>query len=86
MAQHPPLASTTLASNQGVVTCMTITSKYIIIGLDNGNLHVLNHEGGNERVVKASERGLWALDAWGNEWVIAGGVGGSLGVWSLESL
>lgn len=65
---------------------MTVTSKYVIVGLDNGNLHVLNLEGGNERVVRASEMGLWALDAWGDEWIVAGGAGGVLGVWDMESL
>ena len=65
---------------------MTTTSKYVIIGLSNGNLHTLDHEGGDERVVKASEGILWALDAWADEWVIAGGVGGVLGVWDLGSL
>lgn len=73
-------SSTTLSSAQGVVTYMYTTPKHIIVALDNGYVHVLGHEGGNERVVKANERGLWAVDAWGDEWIVAGG-NGMLGVW-----
>ena len=47
---------------------------------------MLDHEGRNERIVKASERGLWALDAWDENWVVTGGVDGALRVWDLESL
>ena len=35
------------------------------------------------RGVKAAPMGLWCLDSWEDEWVIAGGVGGVLGVWEL---
>ena len=58
-----PLSSTTFASAGGVVTCMQITPKYIIVGLDNGQLHGFDHECGNERVVKAGDKGLWCADA-----------------------
>ncbi|KAG0647271.1 hypothetical protein D0Z07_7240, partial [Hyphodiscus hymeniophilus] len=61
-------------------------SHYICVGLDNGDIHVLDHDGEGERVVSASEKGLWALDAWGDEWVAAGGVDGVVRVWDLGSL
>lgn len=65
---------------------MTITSKYIIVGLDDGSLHILDHDGGNERIIRASEVAIWTCDAWNDEWVIAGGAAGILGVWNLETL
>jgi F-box and WD-40 domain protein CDC4 len=65
---------------------MHISHKYIIVALDNGNLHIFDHEGRNERVVRASENGLWTVDAWEDNWVITGGVDGVLTVWDLGSL
>lgn len=47
------------------MTCIRITSKYTNIGLDNRNLHILDYKGGDMRVVRASEKGLWVLNAWG---------------------
>ena len=65
---------------------MCTSPRYVIAGLDNGCIHILDHEGANERVVKASETGLWAVDTWGDEWVVAGGIDGLLRVWDLERL
>jgi hypothetical protein len=58
----------------------------IIIGLDNGELHITNHLGGKTRMVKAMDRGVWCVDAWKDEWVVAGGVDGVLGIWNLSDL
>lgn len=84
--ESTPATSVHLTASQGAVTCMRITPSFIIVGLDNGELHILNHDGGNGRVVKAMERGVWCVDAWEDEWVIAGGAEGALGAWNLSDL
>ena len=80
MVSHPATSTILTSSSQGVVTCMHLTPSYIIVGLDNGELHVTNHEGGSHRKVKVMPRGIWCVDAWEDECVIAGGFAGVLSV------
>ena len=68
------------------MTCMHITKECIIIALDNGTVHVLDHDGGNKRRVKVCEKGIWALCAWEEEYFVVGGVDAVVGVWDLGTL
>lgn len=36
--------------------------------------------------MKASDEGLWAVDTWGEEWVVCGGTEGVVRVWRLGDL
>lgn len=81
-----PLSTTILATQHSAVTCMHITPSFIIVSMDNGELHILDHHGGKERVVKAMQKGVWCIDTWEDEWVIAGGVDGVLRVWELSDM
>lgn len=47
---------------KAVATALYTTQKYIVLALDDGNVHVLDSEGNNGRVIRF-EAGPWAVSS-----------------------
>ena len=72
-----------LLSNSAIVTSLVITSKYVVVGLDDGQALVFSPEGASLHVLKASRtiRRLLAVDE--NRLAI-GCTGGIIESWNLS--
>lgn len=78
--------STTRAITQdgGVVTSLHLTSKYIIVALDNARIHVFDTEGNALRVLQGHVMGVWAMVPWGDK-LVSGGCDREVRVWDLTT-
>jgi hypothetical protein len=52
------------SDSAAVLTFMFVSKRHTLLGLDNGTVSFLDLEGKNERVLEASEGGIWACDVW----------------------
>jgi hypothetical protein len=57
------------AESAAVLTFMFVAKRHILLGLDNGTVSVLELEGKNERVLKASEGGFGRV-MFGRDWCL----------------
>jgi hypothetical protein len=73
------------SDSAAVLTFMFVAKRHILLGLDNGTVSFLDLEGENERVLKASEGGIWACDVW-EGLLFVGGTDKKVGVFELETL
>lgn len=78
--------STTRAITQdgGVVTSLHLTSKYIIVALDNAKIHVFDTEGNALRVLQGHVMGVWAMVPW-DDMLVSGGCDREVRVWDLTT-
>lgn len=67
------------------MTQLHITPKYIIFGLNDGTVHILDSKGGNGRTLKV-ERAAWAICSWEDEWIVVGEGGGECRIFGLGDL
>jgi hypothetical protein len=78
------------SAEASVLTFMFVAKRHILLGLDNGSVSILDLEGKNERVLKASEGGIWACDVFEDdeeeELMFVGGTDKMVGVFELETL
>lgn len=68
----------------GVVTSLHLTSKYIILALDNAKIHVFDTEGNQQRTLQGHIMGVWAMVPWGDT-LVSGGCDRDVRVWDLKT-
>ena len=68
----------------GVVTSLHLTSKYIIVALDNARIHVFDTEGNTQRTLQGHVMGVWAMVPW-EDTLVSGGCDRDVRVWDLVS-
>lgn len=73
-----------ITQDQGVVTSLHLTSKYIVVALDNAKIHVFDTEGGNQKTLQGHVMGVWAMVPWGDT-LVSGGCDRDVRVWDMET-
>ncbi|KAK9460130.1 WD40-repeat-containing domain protein [Lipomyces oligophaga] len=76
------LAARHVTTDQGVVTCLNLTDKYIIVALDNARIHVFAHDGKLLHTLAGHMMGVWAIQPWGDT-LVSGGCDREVRVWDL---
>lgn len=67
-----------------VVTSLHLTSKYIVVALDNAKIHVFDTEGNALRVLQGHVMGVWAMVPW-DDILVSGGCDRDVRVWDLTT-
>jgi F-box and WD-40 domain protein CDC4 len=73
-----------ITPDQGVVTSLHLTHKYIIVALDNAKIHVFDVLGNHKRTLLGHVMGVWAMVPWG-DLLVSGGCDRDVRVWNLSS-
>ena len=73
-----------ITPDQGVVTSLHLTSKYIIVALDNAKIHVFNTDGEHQRTLNGHVMGVWAMVPWGDI-LVSGGCDRDVRVWNMAT-
>ncbi|KAK5137936.1 hypothetical protein LTR08_006705 [Meristemomyces frigidus] len=73
-----------ITPDQGVVTSLHLTSKYIIVALDNAKIHVFDTQGCHLRCLQGHVMGVWAMVPW-NDTLVSGGCDRDVRVWDLST-
>ncbi|KAM0334134.1 hypothetical protein ACHAQA_001154 [Verticillium albo-atrum] len=68
----------------GVVTSLHLTSKYIIVALDNAKIHVFDAQGTALRTLQGHVMGVWAMVPW-DDILVSGGCDRDVRVWDLTT-
>lgn len=76
--------SKNLTQDGGVVTSLHLTSKYIIVALDNARIHVFDTEGNALRTLQGHVMGVWAMVPW-DDILVSGGCDREVRVWDLTT-
>lgn len=73
-----------IAPDQGVVTSLHLTKKYIIVALDNAKIHVFNTRGEWQRTLQGHQMGVWAMVPW-DDILVSGGCDRDVRVWNMAT-
>ena len=73
-----------ITQEAGVVTSLHLTSRYIILALDNAKIHVFDTEGNSQRTLQGHIMGVWAMVPWGDT-LVSGGCDRDVRVWNLKT-
>ncbi|KAK9367464.1 WD40-repeat-containing domain protein [Lipomyces kononenkoae] len=73
-----------VTTDQGVVTCLHLTKKYIVVALDNSRIHVFTSEGRLIHTLTGHVMGVWAIMPWGDT-LVSGGCDRDVRVWDLKT-
>lgn len=73
-----------ITPDQGVVTSLHLTDKYIIVALDNAKIHVFDTEGKHLRCLQGHVMGVWAMVPWGDT-LVSGGCDRDVRVWNMAT-
>ncbi|PNS19454.1 F-box/WD repeat-containing protein 7 [Sphaceloma murrayae] len=73
-----------ITPDQGVVTSLHLTDKYIIVALDNAKIHVFDTEGKHLRCLQGHVMGVWAMVPWGDT-LVSGGCDRDVRVWDMNA-
>ncbi|KAK9382976.1 WD40-repeat-containing domain protein [Kockiozyma suomiensis] len=76
------LAARHVTTDQGVVTCLHLTDKYIAVALDNSRIHIFTADGKLLHTLTGHVMGVWAIMPWGDT-LVSGGCDRDLRVWDL---
>ena len=76
--------SRSLSQDGGVVTSLHLTSKYIIVALDNARIHVFDTDGNSLRTLQGHVMGVWAMVPW-DDILVSGGCDRDVRVWDLTT-
>lgn len=71
-----------ITPDQGVVTSLHLTPKYIIVALDNAKIHVFNTDGDHQSTLIGHAMGVWAMVPCGDV-LVSGGCDRDVRVWDL---
>ncbi|KFY95326.1 hypothetical protein V498_03408 [Pseudogymnoascus sp. VKM F-4517 (FW-2822)] len=73
-----------ITQDQGVVTSLHLTPKYIVVALDNAKIHVFDTEGDNQKTLQGHVMGVWAMVPWGDT-LVSGGCDRDVRVWDMAT-
>ncbi|KAI9846437.1 MAG: hypothetical protein M1837_004028 [Sclerophora amabilis] len=71
-----------ITPDQGVVTSLHLTPKYIVVALDNAKIHVFNTDGDHQKTLSGHVMGVWAMVPWGDT-LVSGGCDRDVRVWNM---
>lgn len=72
------------APDEGVVTSLHLTSKYIVFALDNAKIHVYDRDGNNQKTLEGHVMGVWAMVPW-DDILVSGGCDREVRVWNMAT-
>lgn len=73
-----------ITPDQGVVTSLHLTSKYIVVALDNAKIHVYDTNGDNQKTLEGHVMGVWAMVPW-DDILVSGGCDREVRVWNMAT-
>jgi F-box and WD-40 domain protein CDC4 len=73
-----------ITQDQGVVTSLHLTPKYIVVALDNAKIHVFNTDGNNQKTLQGHVMGVWAMVPW-DDVLVSGGCDRDVRVWNMAT-
>ena len=73
-----------ITPEQGVVTSLHLTKRYIIVALDNAKIHIFNTKGDHQRTLQGHVMGVWAMVPW-EDTLISGGCDRDVRVWNMAT-
>ena len=73
-----------ITPDQGVVTSLHLTKKYIVVALDNAKIHVFNTKGDHQRTLQGHVMGVWAMVPW-DDILVSGGCDREVRVWYMST-
>lgn len=73
-----------ITPDQGVVTSLHLTKKYIVVALDNAKIHVFNTKGDHLRTLQGHVMGVWAMVPW-DDLLVSGGCDRDVRVWNMST-
>lgn len=73
-----------ITQDQGVVTSLHLTSKYIVVALDNAKIHVFNTDGNQQKTLQGHVMGVWAMVPW-EDTLVSGGCDRDVRVWDMST-
>jgi F-box and WD-40 domain protein CDC4 len=73
-----------ISPDQGVVTSLHLTPKYIVASLDNAKIHVYDTNGENQKTLQGHVMGVWAMVPW-DDILVSGGCDREVRVWNMAT-
>jgi F-box and WD-40 domain protein CDC4 len=73
-----------ITQDQGVVTSLHLTPKYIVVALDNAKIHVFDTNGNSQKTLQGHVMGVWAMIPWGDT-LVSGGCDRDVRVWDMST-
>ncbi|CAG8973018.1 hypothetical protein HYALB_00007867 [Hymenoscyphus albidus] len=73
-----------ITQDQGVVTSLHLTSKYIVVALDNAKIHVFNTDGNAQKTLQGHVMGVWAMVPF-EDTLVSGGCDRDVRVWDMST-
>ena len=73
-----------ITPDQGVVTSLHLTDKYIVVALDNAKIHVFDTDGCHQKTLQGHVMGVWAMVPWG-DLLVSGGCDREVRVWNMAT-
>ena len=73
-----------ITPDQGVVTSLHLTKKYIVVALDNAKIHVFDTVGDHQKTLQGHVMGVWAMVPWG-DLLVSGGCDRDVLEWNLAT-
>jgi F-box and WD-40 domain protein CDC4 len=73
-----------ITQDQGVVTSLHLTPKYIVVALDNAKIHVFNTDGNQQKTLQGHVMGVWAMVPW-EDTLVSGGCDRDVRVWNMAT-
>ena len=73
-----------ITPDQGVVTSLHLTRKYIVVALDNAKIHVFNTKGEHLKTLQGHVMGVWAMVPW-DDILVSGGCDRDVRVWNMAT-
>ncbi|KKY23810.1 putative f-box and wd repeat-containing protein [Phaeomoniella chlamydospora] len=73
-----------ITPDQGVVTSLHLTPKYIVVALDNAKIHVFSTSGDHQRTLTGHVMGVWAMVPW-DDLLVSGGCDRDVRVWNMAT-
>ncbi|KAI9718287.1 MAG: hypothetical protein M1828_006751 [Chrysothrix sp. TS-e1954] len=73
-----------ITPDQGVVTSLHLTDKYIVVALDNAKIHVFDADGAHQKTLHGHIMGVWAMIPW-DDILVSGGCDRDVRVWNMAT-
>ena len=73
-----------ITPDQGVVTSLHLTPKYIVVALDNAKIHVFSTNGEHQKTLTGHVMGVWAMVPW-DDALVSGGCDRDVRVWNMAT-